>query len=477
MTVARSDLKFVKSETVTDTDANGGRMSYIEVLNRTKYNLFPRVTRPERTTGITRYRKEFIWNINSNYETAFDVAAYLTLPSLAADYFRVALGTQTDNQGEVKASSDYQWFGSGFLASSITASDLSISINFETPVDLKNNTLLAVTNHFLQSQSVLSTVKVLNQVLWNGSTWIPHNAGTTELEDVFPQGTCIELLGGGFATIFSYKDGDDNNLEYHRIASTVSTENMIPTPDGVETDFSLTCSGSNLPIEPKTAMIEYVLGSTTYEVYDNGSGSFVGVHFTSGTIDYDTGVINIVFNVAPVGSNVVVNYQKSNTSWSGNVATVTLADGMLNDYSIANADTFIGMCLPVGDLIATVTASWSLQTGDFDVTQVALTNKGTIEQFWTLEFSSASEFLCTGDTKGSLGIGNISSEFNPSNPDQGSPYFTIPINCWDGVIPQAGDTVTLRTVPASYAIWWKEVVPPDTDPYSNNVVLLEIYVE
>ena len=475
MTVARSDLKFVKSETVTDTDSNGGRMSYIEVLNRTKYNLFPRVTRPERIAGITRYRKEFIWNKNSNSETAFDVSTYLTLPSLADDYFRIALGTQTDTQGDAKTDPSYKWFGSGSLATSITGGDLSISISFEELVDLRNDTLLAITNHFLQSQPILATVKVLNQVYFNGASWIPQNAGSVELEDIYPYGTCIELLGGNLATIFSYKE--ENHLEYHRVSAVVSTEYMAPTPDGIEVDFTLTCNGSNLPIEPETAMIQYTISSSTYEVYDNGLGAFIGAHFTSGTIDYATGVIHIVFNTPPVGSNVVVNYQKSNVTWSGFVATVTLADAMLNDFSIANSDTFIGMCLPVGDLIASASASWSLQTGNFDVTQVLLTNMGTIEQFWTFAFSSGTDFLCTGDTGLSLGIGNISSTFSPQNPDQNSPYFTIPIECWDGVIPIAGDNVILHTIPSSHALWWKEVVPAGASAYSNNIVLLEIYVE
>jgi len=474
MTIARSDLKFVKSKTVTDTGSNGGRMSYIDVLNRTKYNLFPRVTKPERISGITRYRKEFIWNANSSDEQAFGVLAYLTLPSLANDFFNIALGTQIDTQADVIASSDYEWFGSGSLAADVGSSDTSISINFEDDsVDLKNNVLLAITNHFLQDQDVTSTVKVLDQVYWNGSSWVSQSAGTVETQDIHPYGTCIELLGNNKATIFSYTD--EGFLEYHYVDSTESNVTMSPFPDGVEVDFAATCE--NLPVEPKTAKIIYTIGSTEYEVTDDGLGEFSGVHLTSGTINYGSGVINITFNEAPMGALVYVLYQESKVSWSGNTATVTLADGMLNDYLIADSNTFIGMCLPVGDLIPTASATWSLQTGDFDVTKVSLTNKGTIEQSWSLLFQDATSYICTGDEEGSLGLGYITGTFAPNNPDQGSPFISIPVECWAGVNPTAGDLVTIHTVPSSASIWWKEEVPELTDAYSNNLTLLELYVE
>ena len=77
MGVAKPDIVYVKPATVTDTSANGGRKSYNAIPNRTKYNLFPRVTRAERIAGITRYRKEYIWNKNTALETAGSVMAYL----------------------------------------------------------------------------------------------------------------------------------------------------------------------------------------------------------------------------------------------------------------------------------------------------------------------------------------------------------------------------------------------------------------
>ncbi|MBF0568272.1 MAG: hypothetical protein HQK95_05330, partial [Nitrospirae bacterium] len=129
MAVAKSEIAWVKPANVTDTSANGGRKSYNAVPNRMKFNLFPRVTRPERMSGITRYRKEFLWNKNTSLETAFSVLAYLLLPSPAGDRFYVAAGTQVDAQGDIDSS--YNWAGGGALNSAITAGAQVVSIMFK----------------------------------------------------------------------------------------------------------------------------------------------------------------------------------------------------------------------------------------------------------------------------------------------------------------------------------------------------------
>jgi len=472
MTIARSDLKFVKSATVTDTNANGGRMSYIEVLNRTKYNLFPRVTKPERTAGITRYRKEFVWNANSSDETAFDVLAYLTLPSLADDAFRIAAGSQTDIQSNID--STYKWYGSGYLSADVNAGDDTISIDFEdTNVDLENGILLAINSHILLNEDVNSTVKPLDQVYYNGSQWVSQAAPTVEEEDVHPYGTCLELLGGNKANIFSYSN--NGHLEYHYVDATVSTENMSPAPDGSQTAFSLTCS--NTPTKAGSFHIQYTIGTSVYDAYDDGSGNISGANISSGSVNYSTGVVDITFSTAPDnGSTIPVAYQKNNVTWTGNTVAVKLADTLLNNYVTTN--TVVGMCLSLGDLEPTKSKfSENLQGGSFDEDQIVLANKGTIEQRWTLTFTNGSDFTCVGDTVGSVGAGNYVSTFAPNNPDQGSPYLTIPASCWVGVTAIAGNTVVIDTHPSSFGIWWRENVPINTNAYSNNLTLLEIYVE
>ena len=56
MTISSSELKRYKPATITDTPANGGKMSAVESVSALKNNVFPDVSEDERTTGVTRYR-------------------------------------------------------------------------------------------------------------------------------------------------------------------------------------------------------------------------------------------------------------------------------------------------------------------------------------------------------------------------------------------------------------------------------------
>ncbi len=101
MAVTENDVKFYKSETITDGASNGGRMSYVEVPNNVKHNLFPRVTKSERENGVTRYRKEFWANRNASNEVAYGLLLAIITPSNGDDRFYIKAGTQVDTQGDL----------------------------------------------------------------------------------------------------------------------------------------------------------------------------------------------------------------------------------------------------------------------------------------------------------------------------------------------------------------------------------------
>ena len=158
MAISRSDVVFTKSETITDSNTNGGRKSYIEIPNRTKYNLFPRVTKPERDNGITRYRKEFIWNKNADNESVFGAMIYLLFPSPANDRFYLALGTQTDVQGDIDSS--YKWYSGGKLNEDVTASSKQIKVLFENnDVYVDNDLTIAISSEFKINQSAQKAIQ------------------------------------------------------------------------------------------------------------------------------------------------------------------------------------------------------------------------------------------------------------------------------------------------------------------------------
>ncbi|MBF0488160.1 MAG: hypothetical protein HQK98_08370 [Nitrospirae bacterium] len=466
MAVAKSDISWVKSGTVTDTSANGGRKSYNTVPNRMKFNLFPRVTRPERTVGITRYRKEFLWNKNASLETAFSVLAYLLLPSPAGDRFYIAAGTQVDAQGDID--STYNWAGGGALNSAITAGAQAVSIMFKAnDYYIDNAKTLVINSHFLISQTIDAGVKAFDAVYYDGSKWIRQPAPTSDTEDVSPYGTYL-----GSNKVFSYNSG--GSLEYLTTQNNGYTNERLYSGTGSQTVFTGQ-STDHTPVKAGTVSVKYTIGAQNYTATDNGNGAITGTNISSGTINYETGAVVVTFSAAPdTSTNITIDYTERCYSWSGNVATIKTVEQFASNYATAN--TYCGVAITIGDVKTSLSNKSITGSGTFDETKVVLDNVGTVEDTFTLTFTSATAFNCVGTLEGSIGTGSINSSFTPTNANTGQKYFQIPANAWGGTWA-TGNTLQIKTHPAAAALWLKEVVPSGTSAYSENGTLMEIYVE
>ena len=160
-------------------------------------------------------------------------------------------------------------------------------------------------------------------------------------------------------------------------------------------------------------------------------------------------------------------------SISGVTATITLTNGLTSSY---DAGSSVCHVLELG----AIEPSWSDWTenstsGTYDESNYPpeVYTWGTIEEEWTIEFTSATGFSCSGARVGSVGTGTIGEDFSPVNPVGGT-YFTIKASGWGGTW-NAGDTVTFKTHPSSKPLWMKEVVPPNCPPTSVNSVWIAIY--
>lgn len=148
--------------------------------------------------------------------------------------------------------------------------------------------------------------------------------------------------------------------------------------------------------------------------------------------------------------------------------TITLDtnDTIQNDYSASN--TIVGSCLLTTEIKVsysdvTVTSS----SGTFDDTKIQLDAFGTVEESWTVTFTDATNFTVTGARLGQIGTGSTDTDFAVENPDfSGHNYFTIPSTAWGGTWA-ANDTVTFKTHPAAFPIWFKRVVPANCDTAYN----------
>ncbi|MBF0342355.1 MAG: hypothetical protein HQL95_15525 [Magnetococcales bacterium] len=165
-------------------------------------------------------------------------------------------------------------------------------------------------------------------------------------------------------------------------------------------------------------------------------------------------------------------------SWNGNLATLTLASGVTPEYCYRAATTRVASVLEGSDIAASV-SDWqeSSTIGTYDETKypVHCNHIGTIEQTWTLTFSSATQYTCSGSTVGTVGSGAIDATFAPNNPDFNKPYFTLDGGSppWGGTWT-TGDTLTWTTHPAAIAVWEKRTVPAGANRHSGNKVIVAI---
>jgi hypothetical protein len=144
-------------------------------------------------------------------------------------------------------------------------------------------------------------------------------------------------------------------------------------------------------------------------------------------------------------------------SVNGNLVTITLAAGTANAYSATTS--WVSSAIVIGDIASTITTPVvTSSAGTVTAAQFLPNNIGAVAQNLTFTFSSSSAFTCTGDTLGTIGTGNISGTFAPTNPDWSVPYFSLPAAFWGGTWA-ANDTVTMTLSPAAVAVWEKHVIP------------------
>ena len=161
-------------------------------------------------------------------------------------------------------------------------------------------------------------------------------------------------------------------------------------------------------------------------------------------------------------------------SYAGNTATLTLTTALANAYT--NADTKIASVYEPADIVgAYENVGGSLGSGTFTPTdsKLSIDSIGGVYDDWTITFTSASAFTCTGAVTGSVGVGNISSAFSPANASLGRPYFTISPAAWGGTFASS-NTVTFRSLPAALPLWYRRIIPAGAGSLSGNLVTVAI---
>lgn len=166
----------------------------------------------------------------------------------------------------------------------------------------------------------------------------------------------------------------------------------------------------------------------------------------------------------------------ANATYAGNVATLTFTGTPLAYNFLTTAPTYVSSVLTPADIAASVT-DWVLVSGAGTFNTVTHPVRphgiGSVEQLWTLTFTNATTYSATGDTVGSVGTGNVGSDFTPANPAFGKPYLTV-LSAGFGGTYTAGNTIQFRTHPAAFPLMYKRVVPAGANSLSANRVVVGV---
>jgi len=180
------------------------------------------------------------------------------------------------------------------------------------------------------------------------------------------------------------------------------------------------------------------------------------------------------------GGEEFLTVEAAGVSWVSNTATIIVTTPVRGNYLAGQNSLVMG----VVDLSSIVSSSdsWveTSVSGTYDESNypVVVNNVGTVEDTWTLTFTSPTAFTVTGTNIGSVGSGTKGSDFSPVNPDVGTGdyYFTISGAGWAGTWA-LGETITFSTHHSAKSVWIKEVVPALTSAKSNNTFKIKMYAE
>lgn len=296
------------------------------------------------------------------------------------------------------------------------------------------------------------------------SVAIPNNVKNNIWPDV-PQ---AERLAGGtkYRKVFIHVANDDDlTLVQTRVfveRNTAGDDAVLIFP-GTQTDTQSSITGSERLYGCGKLNADVALNATTITVLTEGAAfNYIRTGDTlrisdKATIDALTG------NEQFITVTGAVNY-------TGSVATITLSTPLA--YAFAAASTRVSSVYNAGDVVGSSASLVKTSVaGTYDTTNnmPIVDSIGGIEQNWTITFTSATAFGCVGDTVGSVGTGNVSSSFQPTNANFSKPYFVIPPAAWGGTFV-AGNTVTFTTHPAAVPMWYKRVIPVAAGSLTGNSV-------
>lgn len=453
--ITAADIKRVKSAIVTDTSLNGGRPSRTEVVHGSRHGLFPRITSQERTAGLIRYRKMFLANVNADDEEAYLPLAGLLISSPAGDRLAMAAGTLTDAQSAVSADAGRCWHGVGQLVTALSGGETEVVLQFDgTDYGFLNGGYLRLSSQFLTGQTAASGVLPGDSVTLVSSTW-QRAAATTNI--THPKG-----IWCGNGVVHTAHSGSTS--EVVAMADLLREDEVIGEGDGSTTPTLSALADATRGVAPWNGLrpvLTATCGGVTRTINVAANGACSG-YCSAGVLNMTTGAWTtpVAWTTAPdTGTDITITYRERCYARSGNQYTIELGAQVLSAYTTAS--TWGAGCVSQDELVPSVDGYLVVSAaGTFDSSGDPVTAHcaGAVEDTFTMTFSNATAFTCAGLVSGSVGSGSIAADFSPTNPDTGTPYFTLPAAGWGGTWA-AGNTLSFTTHPAAMPLWFRQVIP------------------
>lgn len=304
----------------------------------------------------------------------------------------------------------------------------------------------------------------------------PTNGGNRSYDEVesgvaqsnFPHVFQSQLTAGDTIIRFNYAANHSANNE-SAFNMRVWLDN--PTPGGDYVYF-VPVSHGDTQGDLTGSETKYVCAALQTDVSSGGSSIIVTCEHADLTGSFvDTAEIRITDMEYPDSGTGNQEYHVINGTPSVNGAQVTMSitGTLANSYTVA-AGTRVSVIYKPGTVETssdTYTKTTTSGTYDEATYPVVLTNVDTVEETWTVTFSDATTFTVAGSWIGSVGGGTTGSDFEPTNPDTGDPYFSLPSAGWGGTWANT-ETLSFKTYDSSVAVAQYEIVPAATSSLSGN---------
>jgi len=306
----------------------------------------------------------------------------------------------------------------------------------------------------------------------NGGRLSPTVITSGAVQNVFPHVLKAERLAGStkYRKVFAKvaNDSDETLLSAQLWLD-------VPTPGG---DWAVMWPGTqrNTQADITGSERKYGCASLQSDATASSSTLIVQVEDASLTGIFQSGdtirVTNKIDPSSSSGSEEVLTISGAPVV-AGTQVTITITTALANTYAVASGGRVMSI-YTAGDVACSV-SNWveTSSAGTYNETTYPVTcdNIGTVEETWSLTFTDATHFTCSGDTIGAVGSGTTTADFAPSNAAFTKPYFTLSSAGFGGTWA-TGDTIVFQTHPAAVPVWEKRVVPAGAASMASNRITL-----